>query len=230
MKINEFIKKELSNWNWFELISLTAVLSIIFFNAHINHDSIIAVMSATCGILYTIFAGKGKISCYFFGILGSAFYIYLAFFNKLFGNLILYLGYYLPMEIIGIFKWKNHLKEDSNEIKKTQLTLKERIYYLAVTVLAVILLDIFLIKIGGKNHTLDSITTVLSIVGMYLTVKRCIEQWVVWFAVNLIEIIIWTNILLSGQKVYATIIMWGFYLILSVYFFTRWQTELKNNL
>ena len=228
MKITKYIKKELSNWNIFEIISLIAVLFIIFFNAYLNNDSLIAVASASCGILYTVFAGKGKISCYFFGIIGSIFYIYLAFKNYLLGNLFLNLGYYLPMQIIGIFHWKSNLRADTYEIKKTHLQNKERIFVMSFIIIGIIILDIVLSTLGGKNHILDSLTTIFSIAGMYLTVKRCIEQWFLWFAVNLLEIIIWTKVLYAGEKVYATIIMWTFYLVLSIYFYLCWYKELKS--
>lgn len=230
MKFKKYIVKELSNWNLFELTSLISILFIIFFNASVNNDSIIAVLSATCGILYTMFAGKGKIFCYFFGILGSAFYIYLSLTNKLFGNLSLYLFYYLPMEILGIFKWKDNLKKSTLEIKKTSLSNKERLLISVIILVLIIILNYFLTCAGGKTPLLDSITTILSVAGMYLTVKRCIEQWFLWFIVNLTEVIIWINVLATGEKVYATVIMWLFYLILSVYFFIRWKKEMISDM
>ena len=91
MKITEFLKKELQGWNYFEISGLVLVFIIIFTNAIFLKDSPAAVINAVCGILYTLFAGKGKISCYFFGLAGSMCYIYLAFKNALWGNMSLYL-------------------------------------------------------------------------------------------------------------------------------------------
>ena len=104
MEITEFVKKELSGWKRYEAVSLFAVLAIVFVNAIIVKDNPIAVISAFCGILYTIIAGKGKISCYFFGLSGSWCYVLLSFANALWGNMLLYLCYYIPMQILGIFK------------------------------------------------------------------------------------------------------------------------------
>ena len=117
--IKQFVKLELSGWEKHELYGLIIIASTILFNVLILNDSIVAIISAICGILYTILAGKGKISCYLFGLTGTCFYSYLAFKNALFGNLLLYIGYYLPMQIIGIFQWKKHLKKSNNEIIKT---------------------------------------------------------------------------------------------------------------
>ena len=92
MKITEFIKKELQGWKNFEIIGLIIVFSIILVNAVILKDNPAAIINAICGILYTIIAGKGKISCYFFGLLGSSCYILLSFKNALWGNMLLYLN------------------------------------------------------------------------------------------------------------------------------------------
>ena len=66
MDLKEFVKYELSGWKKGESVGLFGVIFLILANAFIVNDSIIAVISAICGILYTTIAGKGKIYCYFF--------------------------------------------------------------------------------------------------------------------------------------------------------------------
>ena len=93
-------------------------------------DKPVALVSAICGVCATILAGKGKISCYIFGMLANICYSYISFKNQFWGNLALNMLYYFPMQFVGISKWKNHLKEETQEIYKTRLNLKERIIYL----------------------------------------------------------------------------------------------------
>ena len=121
MKITEFIKNELKGWKRAETVGLFCVIVFILVSSFLLKDKPVAVVSAICGILYTIIAGKGKISCYFFGLCGSGCYSLLAFNNAIWGNLILYLFYYIPMQLLGIFKWKKHLNTDTQEIYKTKL-------------------------------------------------------------------------------------------------------------
>ena len=113
MDINKLISK-----NNIEKVLYALIIIFILANAFINKDSYIAVISAICGISYTIFAGKGKPFCYLFGVTGSAFYCTLALQSALWGNLILYACYYLPMQVLGFFRWNKHLKEGKNEIVK----------------------------------------------------------------------------------------------------------------
>lgn len=224
--LKSFIKKELSGWKAPEIIGLVVVLGIIIYNYIVLHDSIIAVISAICGILYTVVAGKGKISCYLFGLSGSGFYSYLALSNALYGNLALYLLYYIPMQIIGIFKWKNHLKKDTQEIYKTKLNAKERIVLSVISVILCVIGCYFLSYIKDSNPIEDGITTMLSLIGMYLTVKRAIEQWVIWMIVNATSAVMWVKVIMSGTNTYSTVLMWGVYFILAIYFYREWKKEL----
>ena len=227
MKIIEFVKAELLGWKKAEIIALTVVFLIIILNAIIVKDNIIAVISAFCGILYSTIAGKGKISCYIFGLTGTCCYSWLSYSNALWGNLLLYMCYYLPMQIIGVFAWSKHL-DKNREIEKTFLSLKIRcVCFLLAFVLCCI--AIFILKItNGSNPVCDGITTILSLFGMYFTVKRCIEQWFVWMIVNGLSSIMWLNLVLQGSKTYATFIMWVVYFVLSIYFYITWKKEIAS--
>lgn len=229
MKITEFIKKELQGWKDFEIIGLIIVFSIILINATVLNDNPAAIINAICGILYTIIAGKGKISCYFFGLLGSGCYIFLSFKNALWGNMLLYLCYYIPMQIVGIFKWKQHLKTESKEIVKIKLNLKEQIIISIIGLIGCIITILILHYLNDKSPIIDGITTFLSILGMYLTVRRAIEQWIVWMIVNGLSFIMWLDLIIfSGRKAYSTVLMWGVYFILAIYFYIEWEREIKQ--
>lgn len=227
-KFKHFVKMELRNWSFGEIISLILIYLIIAVNAVIFKDSLVAIISAACGIMYTFLAGKGKISCYLFGLMGSGLYAFLAFKNALYGNLVLYLAYYIPMQILGIFKWKNHLYRWTNEIVKTKLDMDEWLNVL-IALLMTGCGAIFLLKVlHDSSPVIDATTTVLSLFGMYLTVKRCIEQWMIWTVVNGLSIIMWLKVALHGEKVYSTIFMWVVYFILGIYFYHKWKDELEK--
>ncbi len=227
MKITEFIKKELSGWGKIERVVFPLEILLIIILSVLIGDSKIALVSAVCGISYSILAGKGKISCYMFGLCGTLCYAYLALKNNLFGNLALYALYYFPMQIVGIFKWKKHLKKDSQEIVKTKLTNKERIFYTLISIVCSVILYVILLFLLDQSPIMDSVTAVLSVVGLILTVKRCIEQWYVWFIVNGLSTIMWINAYLHGSNCFATILMWATYFVLSIYFLITWKRELK---
>ncbi len=226
MKLKEFIKKELSGWSKYERIIFPACIVAVTVISFLMRDDKIALISAICGISYTILAGKGKISCYFIGLLGTLCYSFISYKNGLYGNLALYLLYYFPMQILGIFKWRNHLKKDSNEIIKTTLSKKEQIIYVVSAIVLTGIGFVVLNYLNDKNPLIDSITSVFSVWGLLLTVKRCVEQWYIWFVVNGLSIVMWIGAYLNGSNCFATILMWVVYWILSVYFLYTWKKEL----
>lgn len=185
----------------------------------------ISLIYTTCAILYTILAGKGRVICFCFGIIATLCYSYITFKNHLFGNCLLNLGYYLPMQVLGVFEWNKHLKSDKNEIIKTFLPKKERKTLALITFPIVVSAIIILYFSKDKCPILDGITTVLSMLAMYLTVKRCIEQWIVWIIVNLLTIIMWLKVSLTNHSTYFTIIVWTTYFVIGVYFYYSWKKE-----
>ena len=212
----------------FELIIFVLIYVFLFVNAVIRHDSWIALTSAFCGITYTILAGKGIPVCYPIGATGSAFYVYLSFLSNLWGNLLLYACYYIPMQIIGFFKWNKNLKSNKYEIIKTSLNNKERVLLFSISIIVSAAAIIILSKTGDSNPVIDGLTTVFSILGMYLTVKRCIEQWIVWMGVNFLSLVMWLKVAIDGERVYSTVFMWGVYFLLAIYFYFVWKKELKT--
>ncbi len=222
------IKNKLNIQERVEFISLFLIILLIISNAIINNDSNIAVISAICGIIYTFLAGKGVPICYLFGVIGSSFYAYLAFSNTIWGNVLLYLIYYIPMQVLGYLKWNKNLKLDKMEIIKIKLPKKDLYFLILILVLLTFIVYNILNQFNDAHPVIDSITTIFSIGGMYLTVRRAIEQWIFWAFVNLLSLIMWLNILLGGIPVCSTVIMWSIYLLLSIYFYIKWSSEIKN--
>lgn len=227
MNIMEFTKKELSGWGKVERIIFPLEILLIILISIYMKDNKVALVSAVCGISYTILAGKGKISCYLFGLAGTFCYSFISFKNALYGNLALYALYYFPMQVAGIFKWKKHLKSDTQEIEKTKLSKKERIIYSLIAVLGSVILAYVLWKLNDQNPIIDAITSVFSIIGLILTVKRCIEQWYIWFVVNGLSMVMWIQAYLNGSNCFATILMWATYFVLSIYFLHAWNKEMR---
>lgn len=224
----KFLKSYFEIFTKYEKVCLLTSFFLILVCTFLFGDSKIAVFNAFFGIMYTVLAGKGKVDCFYFGLCGSSLYCILAFKNALWGNLFLYLLYYMPMQLLGIFKWKENLNKENDIIIKTKLNKRERIFY-TVSTLLITLCTIFILNLtGDKSPIFDGITTIFSVAGMILTVGRKFEQWIMWMIVNGISAIMWFGVVLQGEPVYSTVIMWAVYFIFSVNFFFQWKKELKT--
>lgn len=228
MKLLKLIKSEFEGFGRVEKIFFPLVIILTVIISFLTEDNKIALVSAVCGMSYTILAGKGRVSCYFIGMTGTVCYSYLAFINGFYGNLALYSLYYFPMEIIGIFKWSKNLKKASREIIKTRLSLRSRYIYFGGAAILSVLFCFILRYFNASNPYIDAFTTIFSVLGQLLTVKRCVEQWYIWFFVNLFSMIMWIIAYINGSNCLTTVIMWAVYLVLSVYFLWQWKKELAD--
>ena len=228
MKITEYVKKEFDDFNKLELFILIFSFSIILFNAFIMKDSLPVVISAVCGISYTVMAGKGKVYCYVIGLCGSAFYSYISLKNALYGSGLLYLFYYIPLQVLGFYYWKRNLKNKSFDIVKTKLPNKQRFYILIVLIFGIAFSYLILKYFNDINPIIDAVTTFASIIAMYLTVRRCIEQWILWFVVNFLSLIMWLCLVIQGVNAYSTLVTWFIYTFLAVYFYILWEKDLPQ--
>lgn len=215
--------RKLSSWSKFEIVFFWFAVVLVVFSSVYMHDSILALISAVSGIVYTILAGKGKIYCYFFGITGTLCCAYLSYDIALYGNFVLHFAYYFPMEIIGFFTWKKHLDKSTNEIIKEKLSDKELVTMAFLVIVAIVFTYMLFTSIGDKSPFLDASMTVLSVAGMILTVRRSIEQWIVWTLVNFLSIIMWFDAYVAGEKIFSIFVVRIIYFILGIYFFIKWK-------
>ena len=212
-----------------EILVLLLVVVGIIVNAIFVGDSYIPVMSAVCGISYTALAGMGFPICYPIGIVGIFFYCTLSFQNALWGNLLLYACYYLPMQIYGFISWNKNLQANKKEVVKRCTSKNEILFVSLALALLFVLILLGLYYFKDSHPVLDAITTTLSVAGMYFTVRRAIEQWICWMIVNSLSLIMWLQVALGGAKVFSTLIMWTVYTFMAFYFYFQWKKELKNN-
>jgi nicotinamide mononucleotide transporter len=145
------------------------------------------------------------------------------------GNAILHILYYFPIEIYGFFNWKKNLKKHSSEIIKEKMATKKRLILGVLTCIMILILSFIFKTLKNPCPILDSTLTSLSIVGMFLCVKRYIEQWAIWTMVNIISIFMWFEVFIKGEGVFSIFIVRVIYLFLGIYFYIRWRKELKND-
>lgn len=218
---------EFSGWQKWEVVYVCICTAAITVISLYLGDNLLGVASAITGTLYTMFAGKGKISCYFFGIFNSAAYGYIAFENRLFGDAMLNWCWYLPMMIAGIIFWSRKTDAGGNVIKNV-LSCRGRLITAGLAVSGIVLYAWLLTKMGDPQPVVDSATTVLSVVAMVLTVKRCAEQWLMWIIVNTISVIMWLRVFYQHGNSIATLLWWIIMLISGIIFFIQWMKGMKN--
>lgn len=226
-KLKQFCKQEIRGWAKNEAIWLClATLTILSLSLYWK-DSAVGIIAAITGVICVVLTGKGKLSSYIFGMVNTLLYAYVAFGAKYYGDVMLNLLYYVPMNLVGWIAWKKHIDAATGEVEKKKLAGKTLILIFAGTVLAVASYGLLLTRLGGNLPYVDSMSTVLSVVAQILCVMRYREQWLLWIVVNVVTIIMWIFAFWNGGESVATLLMWSIYLINAVIMYLKWSKEAK---
>lgn len=216
------------DWNAYELAWLFIFSAIAIVLTVIMKDTLFGFTVFFTGVWCVILAAKGNLLTYVFGMYNTFGYAYLAYNNGLFGELMLNLLFFVPMNVVGFLMWKRHLHGD----KLTMLQMNRRGVSMvaAACILGSLLLGFGLSFIPAQNSPyIDATTTILSIIATLLMVKRYKEQWLVYIVLNVFTVLLWTIRTAEGSSDgMLMIVMWSAYLLNAIYGYYTWNKGAKE--
>lgn len=200
-------------------------------------------VSAFTNVLNVVLVIRGKISCYFWGILGAILYGTFAFAFSYVGDAQLYILFFLPMQFVGVYIWSRELDNQST----TRVKSLTWIGWIIVVVLSVGLGASFFYEIPAFSrlltseyafddklapHILDACTNSLSVIGQFLLIFCYWEQYIFWLTVNILGIIMYSGVLDTGFDI-NTLLVWIMFAINSIVGCYTWfrrsrQTNASN--
>ena len=218
--------------NWFDwfLIVGTTVVSIASSLLGEGWDTLGFIVAVT-GIINLVLCAKGNIWNYIFGIIYNAIYVYIAWNSKLYADSAIYLFYYLPMQFLGWAHWKRNQNQESGAVNVRHLDRNTALILLAVAAVLIPLFAWILSRpiIADSQPWLDSVTTVVSILAMYMMVKAIAEQWYIWIVLDAVQVIKWAVATARGEEHAALmLVMFAFFLANAVYGLIQWNRLAKR--
>ena len=179
-------------------------------------------------------ATKRKISTYLWGIINSLFFGLYAFAYGYIGNFQLNIIFFLPLQLIGIYKWHNKMEDNSVIINKCNLwdiikflggtMITTTAFYYEIPILTKLITNSDYIFINNiEAYLLDVITTSLSITAQILMIYRYREQWIIWIIVDILQIALYAGIAYGINNIIINIvIMWFVFLCNAFYGLYIW--------
>lgn len=228
-KLKRYFKSEFTGWNGIEIAWLLLASGVILALSLYWKDTLIGIFSALTGVWCVILTGKGKRSSFIFGTINVMLYAYIAFTAKYYGEVMLNLIYYFPMNFVGWMAWKKHMNAETGEVVKKRLPVKKGLILYGCTAAAILVYGFLLKRLGGRLPFTDSMSTVISVVAQILSVWRLAEQWILWIVVDVVTVIMWSVNFARGGESIATLLMWSVYLLNAVFMLIRWNREVKKN-
>ncbi|WP_409041733.1 nicotinamide riboside transporter PnuC [Mannheimia haemolytica] len=219
-----------SGWTTFEAKLVDCFLAIQIGIFIYQPDTWIATIAAITGILCVVFVGKGKISNYLFGLISVSLYAYISYTFQLYGEMMLNLLVYVPVQFIGFYFWRKNMTSENTvnnagveEVIAKALTAKQWVIVAITTIIGTFLYIELLKYLGSALAILDGATVVISIVAQILMVLRYREQWALWIIVNIMTISLWTAMYFqNGETSLPLLVMYVMYLCNSIYGYYNW--------
>lgn len=212
--------KDWSKWEitWLVSFSIVAVVLSILWNETLFGFSVFLT-----GIFCVVLVAKGSIWNYVWGVYNVIGYSYIAYNNGYFGEVMLNIGFFLPVQFIGWFMWKKHL--DNGKVLMKRLSIKSDIVIIIGSCIIVYFYGFLLEMIKGQNAPyLDSMSTVFSVIATIFMLYRYTEQWLLWILVDVASVIMWILRINSGVEGAGPMIaMWSAYLINAIYGYYIWR-------
>lgn len=208
-KIKNWFKNEFwVGYNLFEKIFLVSMLLLQIIVFIIVPDSVIGIISGIAGVISVVLCAKGKISFYFIGFVQTISYLYLAWVNNFYGEVIENIFYLVTM-VWGIFIWKKNMQKNDDgteDVKAKKFNWWQWTVSVIGTVILTIIMGYILDSIGSNQAYLDAATNVMAIVAQLLMIWRFREQWIWWIVIDVICIIMWFNV--GNWSMVAMYIAW----------------------
>lgn len=228
-EIKTFITNELTGWKPYEIVWLSIAFLVVLIGSIIREKNTISLIAGLVGVTCVVLSGKGKLSNFIFGFVQCFLMGIVALRSNLYMNGLMYLLYFIPMEVIGFISWKKHINAESQEVIKRKMTWKDRILW-CLGIVALTGIFSYIMKLtNNQQPILDSFSAICNITAMIIAIKRYAEQWWIWLIVNVLHVILWFNDYNTNGVNIAILLMTCVYLINSIIMLVKWTKEARQN-
>ena len=189
-------------------------------------DIFLEFIAVLLGILSVIFAKMNKIAVYPTGMISTGIFVYLLFHFKLLGDMIIN-AYFFFMSIYGWFYW-SYKKEGQIINKVSYASNKDYIIGALIFLISLILISIIYKLFNlftSWSAYIDTLTTGIFFVAMWLMARRKIESWIFWIIGDLISIPLY---LYKGLAI--TTIQYFIFTIIAVMGYKSWVKIYKERI
>jgi len=189
-------------------------------------DIILEIVAVIFGLLSVWFSKQNKILVYPTGLISTSIFVYLLLKWGLLGDMMIN-AYYFIMSLYGWYIWTR--KVDAEHYTPiTRVTKKENITSVIIFISTIIFVfTVYQVfdKWNSWTAYVDTITTAIFFVGMWLMAKRKVENWIYWIIGDLISIPLYFY-----KGFTFTSFQYLIFTILAFYGYNAWKKNISKNL
>lgn len=199
-----------------------------FFEQYAEYETLDIVLEAIAivfGFLSVWFSKQNKVLVFPTGMISTIIFVYLLLKWELLGDMMIN-GYYFIMSVYGWYIWTRKVDEmHVTPISRT--TQKEKIT--SVFIFLGTLLFVFLVYKAFDKWTswvayVDTVTTAVFFVGMWLMARRKIENWIYWIVGDIISVPLYFY-----KGFTLTSFQYLIFTIIAIFGYLAWKKILNSN-
>lgn len=192
-------------------------------------NNYLEILGTFVGIIYLVLEYRASIYLWIAGTIMPAIYIFVYYDAGLYADCGINV-YYLLAAVYGWIVWKFGAKRNgSNSQAELPITHMPKDKFLSLSVIFVIAwLAIAYLLANYTNSDvvwLDSFTTALSIIGMWLLAHKHLEQWITWIAVDVVSAGLYVY-----KELYFTAVLYAIYAIIAIFGYLKWKRMMQEQL
>ncbi|MBC6997661.1 nicotinamide riboside transporter PnuC [Cytophaga sp. FL35] len=189
------------------------------------HLTVLEFIGVFFGFLSVYYSKRENILVFPTGIISTAIFVYILLVYGLLGDMLIN-AYYFTMSIVGWYVWTRKVDE-THFVPITSTTSKEKKYSLLLflgTLVFVSLVYWYFDKFNNWTAYVDTFTTGIFFVGMWLMAKKKLENWVYWIFGDIISVpLYWYKGLIF------TSLQYFLFTIIAIYGYLAWKKSLNKS-
>ncbi|PQV51663.1 nicotinamide mononucleotide transporter [Jejuia pallidilutea] len=189
-------------------------------------DIVLEITAVIFGFLSVWFSKQNNILVFPTGMVSTVIFVYLLFKWGLLGDMMIN-GYYFIMSVYGWYVWTRKVDDEHvTPISKTSFNEKKT----SIAIFLATLLFVFLVYQAFGKWTswvayVDTITTAIFFVGMWLMARRKLENWLFWIVGDIISMPLY----FYKGFTFTSLQYLGFTFI-AIFGYLAWKKSINNSL
>lgn len=195
------------------------------FDGYTGLQLILELSGIFFGLLSVIASARNSILVYPTGIISTIIFVYIYATADLYGDIIIN-AYYFYMSVYGWILWSKNRPGTDGALEITKANSKDNAKCALIFIVSVIFVSAVFIWFEKFNHWssyVDTFTTGLFFVGMWLLAKRKLENWIYLIAGDIIVIAVYLykGLLFTG-------IFYILLTIIAIFGYLAWKKTLRS--
>ncbi len=207
---------------------MSQIFNLLFdqYSSYAVLDIAMEISAVLFGFASVWYSKENNILVFPTGLISTSIFVYLLFKFELLGDMIIN-GYYFIMSLYGWYIWTRKVDAE-NVTPISRITKSEQIIVVVIFASTLVLVyEVYQYFDMWTNWVayVDTLTTALFFVGMWLMAKRKIENWYFWIIADIISVPLY----LYKGLTFTSIQYFGF-TILAIFGFLAWKKNLSNSI